>query len=191
MDNTSSGSLTIEETAGRLGTLRWVELEVHRILGSNVQRITDTATKLAVAEWSEHHGWHAELLEQRMPTVRELSPERQTAPTREAQTLVEGFGRIDASDPIGTRGLIAVYARVVLPQLIAAYVTVRCGSNPVADAPAIRSIGFISGDLTADLAAASARISGLSGTAAEIDAVGVLVTGLEIAQLETGRLNHF
>lgn len=191
MDSTSSGSLTIEETAARLGTLRWVELEIHRVLGSNVQRIADSASKLAVADWSEHHAWHAELLEARMPTVRELSPERQTAPTAPARTLIAGFEGIDTADPAGVRGLITVYARVVLPQLLAAYVTVRCGSSPVADAPALRSIGFITDDLTADLVAASTRISGLSGTAAEIDAVGVLVSGLEIAQLETGRLNHF
>lgn len=183
MEYAPTPGLIIEDSARRLGALRWVELALHRTLGSWVQGIDEPRLKLVVAELSEHHAWHAELLAARIPNVRAISPATQTVPSVGAEALIAAFDSA-ASEPAAVR--YAAYVRCVLPQLIEAYDTLRKDASPVSDAPALRTIGIIRRDLVDDLAAESARVFGVLGSEDEISRTGVFTHRLEMLRHETG-----
>lgn len=187
MDNAAAPGLTIEGSARRLGALRWVELELHRLLGGWVQRCAEPSVKLAIAEFSEHHGWHGELLEARMPTVRALSPSAQTVGAPGAIALVEALERL--GDEVSDAQRLALYVRCVIPQLVDAYDTLRADCGPVADAPALRTIRFIRDDLVGDFWAGSSRVLGVLTDVNEIAAVGVLGGSLEMIRHDVGMLS--
>ena len=133
------GGFTIEETARRLGHARWVEIRLFELLGAWVGDTVDTDVKLRFASASRHCGWHAELLGERLPTVRELSPQRQTAPG--SPTVVELFD--DIAGTTSTAGRMSALHRVILPHLIAAYGWHRDRCTPVSDQSVERTLGFL------------------------------------------------
>ncbi len=60
------------ELAGRIGGLIWVEQQLFELLGAWATDETDVASKLLFAETGRHHGWHAQLLTEALPTSPEL-----------------------------------------------------------------------------------------------------------------------
>lgn len=147
------GGFTIEESARRLGHYRWIEMRLFELLGRWVAETPEVDVKLRFAASSRHHGWHAELLAERLPEVRDLSPDRQTvAPNDELADVVLALDAL-AGDDLTTSRLVAVY-RVVVPHLVAAYSwhIDRCG--PAADAAVRRTLGFLVADLIDDWNAA-------------------------------------
>jgi len=181
----SSGGFTIAESAVALGSLRYWELELHRLLGSAVPHIENHELKLLCADLSEHHAWHGEMLAERMPTVRDLSPAAQTVGTRAAVSVVEA---LDDADDISRAAWFGAYARWVLPQLLGSYVAYRAGRSPVADAAVIRTVGFVIDDLSADLATASMVASSATQDSDDLRAGEGLVTRLNAHRLEFGPL---
>lgn len=135
----TQGGFTIEEAARRLGHARWVEIQLFEVLGAWVGDTLDVDIKLRFASASRHCGWHAELLEERLPTVRELSPQRQTVPGSPA--FVQLFD--DIATTSSTAGRMSALHRVILPHLIAAYGWHRDRCVPVCDQSVERTLGFL------------------------------------------------
>lgn len=58
--------------SGRLGGLRWVESELFAVSGRWVTSTVEPDVRVMWAVQSLHHGWHAEVLRDRLPELRHL-----------------------------------------------------------------------------------------------------------------------
>ena len=83
------GGFTIEESARRLGHYRWASIRLFEVLGSWVASVPEPDVKVFLAAASRRHGWHADLLRERLPEVRELNIGHAIV----AQALFTGFDR--------------------------------------------------------------------------------------------------
>jgi hypothetical protein len=176
---TTPGGFTIEESARRLGHFRWIEMRLFEVLGGWVQTTPDPQVKVWLAEVSRHHAWHAELLEERLPEVRELSPERQTvAPDAAVAAYVDALMALDGPD-VTTDRLVGAYD-VLVPRLVAAYTAHLLRCTPVADVAVARSVRFILADLSDDLAAARVLLDALTATDEAADRRGRRRAELEL-----------
>ena len=128
-------------------------MRLFETLGAWVADVHEPTVKLRLADNSRHHGWHAELLAERLPTVRELHPDVQTsAPNAEFEGFIAAMTELRGPDaPLDQ--LTATY-RVLVPHLIAAQTWHLERCTPVADAAVIRTLGFILADEIADWRAA-------------------------------------
>ena len=160
MAATTPGGFTIEESARRLGNFRWIEMRLFELLGGWVALTPEPEIKVWLADESRHHGWHSELLEERLPEVRDLSPERQTvAPDAAFAALVEALGTVDGDR--ATIGRLTALTHVVLPHLTDAYRAHLERCTPVADRAVTRTLGFIVADLTAEALTAGALLDSI------------------------------
>src|SRR5258707_10658693 len=88
-----------------------------------------------------HHAWHSELWHKRLPELREMNPERLTAPANdELVAFVDAMTEPEAPD-MTIEKLVGVY-RVLIPRFIAAYTYHLNGTSRITDAPTIRSLSF-------------------------------------------------
>jgi len=151
------GGFTIEESARRLGHYRWISMRLFELLGGWVADTAEVPAKLQFALNSRHHGWHAELLEERLPEVRELSPAAQTvAPSADVAAAVEQLSAIAGPDRTTLR-LLGVYD-VVVPHLITAMTWHLDRCTPVADLAVARTLRLILADLADDRAGAMSLV---------------------------------
>lgn len=146
------GGFTIEESARRLGHYRWASIRLFEVLGSWVASVPEPNVKVFLAAASRHHGWHADLLRERLPEVRELHPDRQTVPAD--ARLVELFDELESlrGPDVTAERLTGVYG-VVIPHLIEvqSWHLDRC--TDVADASVMRTLGFVLRDEVGDVEA--------------------------------------
>jgi hypothetical protein len=143
--------MTIDESARRLGHLRWLEERLFEVLGGWVQTTAETEPKLAFARHSYHHAWHAELLERCLPDTRDHDPEALTAPAGDDwRNAIDALRAVDSTPA----RVIGVYGAIV-PALIDAYERFRSQASPVRDAAAIRWVGIVLADVQADAAEAA------------------------------------
>src|SRR5258707_13011745 len=88
-----------------------------------------------------HHAWHSELWHKRLPELREMNPERLTAPANdELVAFVDAMTEPEAPD-MTIEKLVGVY-RVLIPRFIAVYTYHLNGTSTITDAPTIRSLKF-------------------------------------------------
>lgn len=153
-------ALTVEESARRLGHLRWVEGRLFEVLGGWVSSTPEVDVKLRLATSSRQHGWHTELWADRLPELAHLSAEQVTVPAGpevgRALDLVAG-----ASTTL--ERLVGVY-RVVVPRLLAALAAQDAVASTVADATALRVLRLVVDDLTDDWRFGEAAIESLLRT---------------------------
>ncbi len=133
------GLFDVETTARRVGNYKWIEMRLFEILGGWVATVPELDVKIRLGTHCYHHAWHAELWHKRLPELREMNPERLTAPANE-----ELVAFVDAmSEPEGPdqtiEKLVGAY-RVLIPHKIAAYTYHLNGTSSITDAPTIRSI---------------------------------------------------
>ena len=113
--------------ARRLGGLRWVEMELFRVSGGWVPSTPEPDVRVAWAVQSQHHGWHAEVLRERLPELRHLDVETLTAPPAGwAATLLA----VDALTSTPDR--LAAWFELVVPALVAEYESLAEGVDEVA-----------------------------------------------------------
>ena len=74
------GIFTVEESARRVGNYKWIEMRLFEVLGGWVATVPELDVKLRLGTHCYHHAWHAELWHKRLPELREMNPERLTAP---------------------------------------------------------------------------------------------------------------
>lgn len=154
------GGFTIEESARRLGHDRWASMRLFELLGSWVAEVPEPEVKVFLAAASRRHGWHAELLRERLPEVRELHPDRQTAPADpHLVVLFDELAALAGPDTTIER-LTGVYD-VVVPHLVEAQEWHLDRCTEVADASVMRTLRVILGDETDDVQVAKAHLQAL------------------------------
>lgn len=139
------GSFTVEETARRVGGYKWVEMRLFEALGGWVATVPELDVKLKLGTHCYKHAWHAELWHKRLPELREMNPDRLTAPAND--DVVAFLDAVTAPEaPEQTiEKLVGVY-RVLIPHKIAAYTFHLNNTSTITDAPTMRSLRFILGD---------------------------------------------
>lgn len=131
----------VEESATRIGHYRWIEMRLFEVLGGWVATVPELDVKLRLGTHCYHHAWHAELWHKRLPELREMNPDRLTAPPNdELVRFVEVMGEPEAPGETIEK-LVGVY-RVLIPAKIAAYTYHLNNASTIADAPTIRSLRF-------------------------------------------------
>jgi hypothetical protein len=132
----------VEATAQRVGHYKWIEMRLFEVLGGWVATVPELDVKLKLGTHTYHHAWHAELWHKRLPELREMDPERLTAPPNEAmERFVAALTEPEAPD-LTIEKLVGVY-RVLIPHKIAAYTFHHNNTSTITDAPTIRSLNFV------------------------------------------------
>jgi hypothetical protein len=191
----AEGPETIEQSARRIGHHAWLEMRLFEVLGRWSGTVPDPRARAAFATHSRQHAWHAELWHGLLPAVPHLGAAELVAPDEAAAAIVAGLEALDAggegaSDasarndgddsadegPVtatsvidspsldATAALTAVY-REALPHLARAYTAHIAVTTPVTDAPTIRVLRLVLGDLDDERASGDALIEALASRA--------------------------
>jgi hypothetical protein len=111
-------------------------------LGGWVATVPELDVKLHLGTQCYHHAWHAELWHKRLPELREMNPDRLTAPANDGiVTFMDALAEPEAPEHTIEK-LVGVY-RVLLPRKVAAYTYHLNATSRITDAPTIRSLKFI------------------------------------------------
>ena len=139
------GSFNVEETARRVGHYKWIEMRLFEALGGWVATVPELDVKMRLGTHCYKHAWHAELWHKRLPELREMNPDRLTAPANDdVVAFVDALTVPEAPDQTIEK-LVGVY-RVLIPHKIAAYTYHLNNTSTITDAPTIRSLKLILSD---------------------------------------------
>jgi hypothetical protein len=162
------GAFTVEETAKRVGHYKWIEMRIFELMGGWVATIPELDVKLRLGTHCYHHAFHSELWHKRLPELREMNPERLTAPPNpEMEAFVEALGAPEGPGQ-SIEKLVGLY-RVLLPHLIAAYTYHLNNTSQITDSPTIRSLNFCLQDDMEEWREGEMIIQSLLDTPDEID----------------------
>ncbi len=135
------GSFSVEETARRVGHYKWIEMKLFEAMGGWVATVPELDVKLRLGTHCYHHSWHSELWHKRLPELREMNPERLTAPPNdELVAFVDAMTEPEAQE-LTIEKLVGAY-QVLIPRLVAAYTYHRNNTSSITDAPTIRALNF-------------------------------------------------
>lgn len=161
------GIFSVEETARRVGNYKWIEMRLFEVLGGWVATVPELDVKLRLGTHCYHHAWHSELWHKRLPELREMNPDRLTAPPNdELVAFVDAMCEPEAPE-LTLEKLVGVY-RVLIPHKIAAYTYHLNNTSTVTDAPTIRSLKFILADEFEDWRDGEMLIQSLIRSAADV-----------------------
>jgi hypothetical protein len=139
----------IRDTARTLARHAWVERRLFEVVGGWVTGSADGEVAAVLAATSVHHGWHASLLEERVPLLHDLDPTELEPPS----------GLVDYVDAVarssGDLDRLVALAEVVLPERIARYAALLAGASAVSDAPVVRAMRLVLTDEQDDQRAAA------------------------------------
>jgi hypothetical protein len=179
------GVFSVEESARRVGNYKWIEMRLFEALGGWVATVPELDVKMRLGTHCYHHAWHAELWHKRLPELREMNPERLTAPPNdELVAFVAAMTEPEAADQTIEK-LVGAY-RVLLPHLIAAYTYHLNNTSTVTDAPTIRSLKFVLQDDFDDWRDGEMLIQSLIETPAEVERAAAHQVKLEKLLLAAG-----
>jgi hypothetical protein len=130
-------ALTLEETARRLGSCRWVELRLYEAMGGWVPTIPEPDLRLFVGSACGAHAWHAEQLA--------LAPGPWAAAPAPASPAVEALLQAAAAATSTLERLVGAF-RVVVPRLVAAYTAHANHTSAASDPPLARALGRVLAD---------------------------------------------
>ena len=179
------GAFDVEESARRVGHYKWIEMRLFEVLGGWVATVPELDVKLRLGTHCYHHSWHAELWHKRLPELREMNPERLTAPPNdELVAFVDALTEPEAPE-LTIEKLVGVY-RVLIPHKIAAYTFHRNNTSTITDAPTVRSLDFALGDEFEDWRDGEMLIQSLLETPEEVDRAAARQAELEKLLLAAG-----
>jgi hypothetical protein len=139
------GAFNVEETARRVGNYKWVEMRLFEALGGWVATVPELDVKMRLGTHCYKHAWHAELWHKRLPELREMNPDRLTAPANdEVVAFMDAVTEPEAPEQTIEK-LVGTY-RVLIPHKIAAYTFHLNNTSTITDAPTIRSLKLILAD---------------------------------------------
>ena len=158
----SVAPLPLEQQGHIVGGYVWVERRVFEILGTWAESEPLVDAQLLFDMYSQQHGWHAELLTERLPVVDSLESDwASRAPSVDVErVLAELSGSlaptVDATRTAarerhpsggrpggGTLLRLVGLGRVVLPRLVTGYTALRQRVSAVSDGPLARSLRFV------------------------------------------------
>jgi hypothetical protein len=173
-------ALTLEEAAALAGGHCWIERRLFTLLGHWSAVAPGAAATQALDRHSQHAAWRAGQWWDRLPVLAGLDRESLVAPGS-AWAAVADPARAEAFPADGADGdaADAVAYRVLLPRVAVAYGRHAATTTPVADAPAIRTLGLVRPDIAADWAEGEAVLEELLVTGAAVDAAAAAVAAAE------------
>src|SRR6202035_3227894 len=179
------GTFTVEETARRVGNYKWIEMRLFEALGGWVATVPELDVKMRLGTHCYKHAWHSELWHKRLPELREMNPERLTAPANdEVVTFMTAVAEPEAADQTIEK-LVGVY-RVLIPHKVAAYTYHLNNTSTITDAPTIRSLKFVLADEMEDWRDGEMLIQSLLETGAEVRRAADRQAELETLLLAAG-----
>ena len=179
------GLFSVEETARRVGAYKWLEMRLFESLGGWVATVPELDVKLVLGRHCYHHAWHAELMDKRLPELREMNTERLTEPANaEMEAFVEALREPEAPEHTIEK-LVGVY-RVLIPRKIAAYTYHLNGTSRITDSPTQRSLGFMLQDEFDDWREGEMLLQSLIETPEELERASRRQQELEAIMLAAG-----
>jgi hypothetical protein len=179
------GAFTVEETARRVGSYKWVEMRLFEALGGWVATVPELDVKTRLGTHCYKHAWHAELWHKRLPELREMNPDRLTLPANED---VERF-MAAITEPEGPEQtiekLVGVY-RVLIPHKIAAYTYHLNNTSAITDAPTIRSLRLVLNDELDDWRDGEMLLQSLIESHEEVERAAAHQARLETVMVRAG-----
>jgi hypothetical protein len=137
------------------------------VLGGWVATVPELDVKLRLGTHCYHHAWHSELWHKRLPELREMNPERLTAPPNdELVAFIDALTEPEAPE-LTIEKLVGAY-RVLIPAKIAAYTYHLNNTSTITDAPTIRSLKFALADELDDWRDGEMMLQSLILTEAEL-----------------------
>ncbi len=168
-------SLTLHESAARLGGFCWTERRLFEVLGASVATLPDAETKVLVDRHAAHAAWRAGQWWDRLPVLAVIDrDDLVVAPSPALGALYEA---LEAG--MGNVGLLAGLYRVALPRLAAAYRAFASGTSPVADGPARRTLAQVEVDIEADRGEGESFVHSLLVTHEAVDEAAAATAALE------------
>lgn len=137
-------ALTLHQAAALVGAYRWVEERLFALTGRwSADPAMGPDAQVHLFEVSAQHAWHADLWAQRLPVLDGFD---RTAATRPRGPVLEPLVSALADEPAAA-GRLAGLARVLVPELAAAYRHHLVRAVPVTDGPLIRTLHLVLADL--------------------------------------------
>ncbi len=134
---------TVEETARRVGHYKWMEMKLFELTGAWLAAAPELEVKYRLGLHCYQHAFHADLWGKRLPELREMNPQRLTAPPNdEMMAFIEALAVAGEAEPaVGQtiERMVGLY-RVLLPHLIATYTFHLNNTATVSDAPTVRAL---------------------------------------------------
>jgi hypothetical protein len=162
------GAFTVEETAKRVGNYKWIEMRLFEALGGWVATVPELDVKMRLGTHCYKHAWHSELWHKRLPELREMNPERLTAPPNDEMVAFVAAMTEPESPAQTIEKLVGVY-RVLIPHKIAAYTYHLNNTSTITDAPTIRSLKLALNDEFEDWRDGEMLLQSLLETDEEVD----------------------
>lgn len=160
-------------------------MRLFEALGGWVATVPEIDIKTMLGRHTYKHAWHSELWTKRLPELREMVPDKLTAPPNAAmEQFVEKLTEPEGRD-LTIEKLVGVY-RVLIPHKIAAYTYHRNGSSRITDAPTIRSLTFALQDEYDDWTEGELMLQSLLLSKEEVDRAAARQAELEILLVEAG-----
>ncbi len=182
------GAFSVEETARRVGHYKWIEMKLFEAMGGWVATVPELDVKLRLGTHCYHHAWHSELWHKRLPELREMNPERMTAPPNdELVVFLDAMTEPEAQE-LTIEKLVGVY-RVLIPRLVAAYTYHLNNTSTITDAPTIRSLNFCLQDDMEEWRDGEMLIQSLIETPEDVDRATTHQARLEKLMLAAGGIS--
>ena len=171
---------TLAELTERLGALVWVEEKMFEILGewSAFEPVAKAAIVFATA--SRHHGWHAEIIADCLPTSPQLR-EREVIqpPTQGWADAIATLRSLAAPDATSTR--LRSLVKVLNPWLARESASILDVARPVNDASVQRWLRFVEIDHYDDARAAAELLAAVGADTVQLRD-HVTITSLDLTR---------
>lgn len=175
--------LDLHATARRAGAARWLDARLFEILGGWVASVPEPEVKIALATQAGHHGWHATLWDERLPTLHDVDPAAWVAPAPGVEPAVALLAGADRT----VERLVGVH-RVLLPRLVAAHAEHLDRASPVADGPTIRTLRLVLSDEVEDQRAGERLLQARLRSRADVERAAAHQAAIESLLVEAGPL---
>ena len=179
-----TAQLDLQATARRAGAARWLDARLFEILGRWVADVPEPEVKISLATQASHHGWHAALWGERLPSLHDVDPASWVRrPSAGVEQAVEALAAAT-----GTVERLAAVHRALLPRLVAAHAGHLAAASPVADAPTIRTLRLVLTDEVEDQQAGERLLQPLLCTRADVERAAAQQAAVESLLAEAGPL---
>lgn len=182
-DQADPRRLDLHGTARRAGAAGWLDARLFEILGGWVASVPEPDVKIALATQAAHHGWHASLWAERLPTLRGVDPASWVGPAAGVEPAVR-----HAAEATGSIERLVGVHRVLLPRLAAAHADHLDRASAVADGPTVRTLRLVLADELEDQRAGERLLQLLLQTRADVERAGAHQVAVESVLAEAGPL---
>jgi hypothetical protein len=176
-------ALDLHATARRAGAARWLDARLFEVVGGWVASVPEPAVKIAFSTQAAHHGWHATLWAERLPSLHDVDPGDWVAA---APGVEPALARL--SEATGTVERLVGMHRVLLPRLAAAHAEHFEAASPVADGPTLRTLRLVLQDELEDQRAGERLLQSLLRRRADVERAAAHLALIETLLVEAGPL---